>query len=532
MLILIIIIILVIGLVYYKYFYYSIEDDNIQQQEKIPIEQEQITTEQTVSAQTNYPSEQNCIELNNHSNILNYLENENKLELSELANKSEASNNLLYRYVNLNEIYGTNNINNQIMSKENTNLEVKQNKCSTENKTPDILMSLNNLKIEYPEETNLSCKKITNLACTNPNLINNYIASNSNCDNFQTVDNNLLIGNDLDNTNRLDNTNIFEDQNQIDDFRISKIDFLNSRNIINALTRFKKTPSGKENFSNYYEMFSPNNIQGSNLNKTSRIIWIYWENINRNKYPTFIKLCIDSMKKHLGIKYNLIFLNEKTVKNYLSNLRDDFDNLKIAQKVDYYRIALLHKYGGIWIDADIIVMRDFDPIFQKLDEGYDYVGFGCTGYECDYGYFRPSNWVMGAKKNSILMAKCLEKLNKKLDSRNKNQLQNDSTYHDYGKIIIWDSLDELKSTDYNYYHFTSEHDGARDKNKNWIHVDNFFSTNNTQFLNESKLLFVVLYNSEMSSDPKYKWIYDCDESRLLYGNEWLCSLYRKSLNIQ
>ena len=60
----------------------------------------------------------------------------------------------------------------------------------------------------------------------------------------------------------------------------------------------------------------------------------------------------------------------------------------------------------------------------------------------------------------------------------------------------------------------------------------FFSTNNTEFLNESKLFFVVLYNSEMSFDPKYNWIYDCDESRLLFGNEWLCLLYRKSLNIQ
>jgi hypothetical protein len=237
------------------------------------------------------------------------------------------------------------------------------------------------------------------------------------------------------------------------------------------------------------------------------------------------------MKKHLGSKYNLVFLNEKTVRGYLPNLRSDFDNLKIAQKVDYYRIALLYKYGGIWIDADIIVMRDFDPIFQKLEEGYDYVGFGCTGYECSYGYFRPSNWVMGAKKNSILMAKCLEKLNKKLDLRNVSQEQNDSTYHDYGKIILWDSLDELKPSEYNYYHFTSEHDGARDNNRNWIHIDNFFSTNKTEFLNEKKLLFVVLYNSEIASDPKYKWVYDCDESRLLNGNEWICSLYRKSLNV-
>lgn len=263
--------------------------------------------------------------------------------------------------------------------------------------------------------------------------------------------------------------------------------------------------------------------------KYPRIVWVYWENINRSTYPTYIKLCIDTMKKHLGSKHSLIILNDKNIKEYLPNLRDDFKNLKTAQKVDYYRIALLKKYGGLWIDADIIVMRDFDEIFDKIDEGNDYVGFGCTGRQCSDGYFRPSNWVLASKPNGLLVSKVLEKLDAKLDYRNKKEIQNDDTYHDYGKMVIWDSLDELKKDDYTYYHFSSEHDGARDNNKYWIHTPNFFSLEQTQFLNESKLFFVVLYNSEISGNKEYNWVNDCDESRLLNGNEWLCSLYRKSL---
>ncbi len=280
------------------------------------------------------------------------------------------------------------------------------------------------------------------------------------------------------------------------------------------------------NFDNF------NNLNNSIIHPTTivpRNIWIYWENINRNSYPTFIKLCMNTMIKHLGPKYNLIFLNEKSIKKYLPHIRNDFDNLKIAQKVDYYRIELLYKYGGIWIDADIIVMRDFDEIFKKLDEGYDYVGFGCTGYQCDFGLWQPSNWVMGARPNSILMKKCLEKLNNKLNFRNINQTQNDDTYHEYGKVILWESLKELKPTGYEYFHFTSEYDGARDINKKWIHVDNFFNYEKTEFLNKNKLFFIVLYNSETNNNPNYKWIYDCDENRLLYGNEWLCTLFRQSL---
>lgn len=364
--------------------------------------------------------------------------------------------------------------NNIIMTIQNIESEIQNNVNSTD--CDNLLYKYVNLDKLFIDETknNTNDKKINltnNNTISTANIVDKYIQSYSNCENFDN----------------LNHQNKIVPINSIENFII--------------------------------------NIE----NKSNRIIWIYWENVNRNNYPTYIKLCLDTMNKHLKNKYNLILLNEKIIKNYLPDLRNDFDNLKIAQKVDYYRISLLQKYGGIWLDSDIIVMRDFDPIFQKLDEGYDYVGFGCTGYKCSYGYFRPSNWFMGTKKNSILMTKCLEKLNKKLDLRNINQTQNDSTYHDYGKTVLWDSLDELKSSGYNYYHFNSEFDGTRDINKKWIHVDNFFSTNKTNFLNESKLFFVVLYNSEFASNHEYKWVYNCDESRLLYGNEWICSLYRKSL---
>jgi hypothetical protein len=265
--------------------------------------------------------------------------------------------------------------------------------------------------------------------------------------------------------------------------------------------------------------------------KTPRNIWVYWENINRTKYPTFIKLCMDTMKRHLGTKYNLIFLNEKTIHEYLPDLRKDFENLKIAQKVDYYRIELLYKYGGIWIDADIIMMQDLEPIFKKLDEGYDFVGFGCTGVQCSNGKFRPSNWVLASRPNGVLMKTVLNKLDEKLNLRDKAKEENDETYHDYGKIVLWQALDDLKPNGYDYYHFTSEYDGTRDINKNWVHTPNFFKSDPTPLLDENKLLFVVLYNSEISDKSKLHWIRDCEQDKLIYSDLWIGSLYRKALGI-
>ena len=158
-------------------------------------------------------------------------------------------------------------------------------------------------------------------------------------------------------------------------------------------------------------------------------------------------------------------------------------------------------------------------------------GFDCISGQCSNGKFKPSNWVLGARPQSILMELVLSKLNKKLDSRDKNVSQNDDTYHDYGKMVIWEALDDLKPQGYDYYHFTSEYDGTRDSNKYWVHTPNFFNTSPTKLLDESKVLFIVLYNSEISGEPKKHWIRDCDESQLLYSKIWLGELYRKGLGI-
>ena len=291
-----------------------------------------------------------------------------------------------------------------------------------------------------------------------------------------------------------------------------------------SLADYKYKPDPIENFSNIdmdiKKIYPPTN--------TPKNIWVYWENINRSTYPTYIKLCLDLMKKYLG-KYNLVILDNNSIKKYLPDLRDDFENLKVAQKVDYYRIALLYKYGGIWIDADIIIMKDLKPIFDKLDEGYDYVGFGCTGQLCSNGKFRPSNWVLGSRVNSVLMKRVLDKLNIKLDLRNVKSEQNEDTYHDYGKLVIWDALEDLQQLGYDYYHFTSEYDGTRDMNLNWVHTPEFFSTEQIEYLDESKLMFVVLYNSELSKDTD--WVKDCEESKLLNSDINLSKIYKKALGL-
>lgn len=255
---------------------------------------------------------------------------------------------------------------------------------------------------------------------------------------------------------------------------------------------------------------------------TPRNIFTYWENKNGRTEPySHIKLCFETMQKHFK-NYNFVILTPETIKKYLPEMRSDLNNLMIAQKVDYYRVALLSKYGGIWIDADTIVLRNLDEVFDKLDNGYDFVGFGCTGQKCFNGYPLPSNGVMGSRQNGLLMNCCLNKLNKMLDSNN-----TDYEYFDLGKKVIWDCMDEL--VDYDYYHFPSEYDGSRDIDGYWIHSPNHLSEKSTKLLNEDKAFFIFLANYELMNDDNNKWFLNMGINEILNGKWWISALYRKSL---
>lgn len=254
-------------------------------------------------------------------------------------------------------------------------------------------------------------------------------------------------------------------------------------------------------------------------------IWTYWEILPGKVKPEYIDLCLETLIKHNDKYFNIIQLNEKNIYNYLPNLRNDLNKLKIAQKTDYIRVALLAKYGGIWIDADTIVMQNLLPIKSKLDQGYDYVGFGCSYNKCFNGYPKPSNWLMASQPNSILMNNLLNNLNKKLDNK-----KDGYDYFDLGKIPLWDEIDKLIKTNYKYYHFDAKYDGSRDINGKWVNVENHISETPTKLVDENNLLIVFLENNKFSGDnPKYNFFSKLTKDQILTGKYWISSLFRKSI---
>ena len=275
--------------------------------------------------------------------------------------------------------------------------------------------------------------------------------------------------------------------------------------------------SNQENFDIYLNSETP--IQYKPELKDTPLIWQYWETLQGKTRPGYIDLCMNSVKHNCGKCYTIIHLNNKNIYDYLPEIKDiDFSNLNLPQKVDYYRYALLEKYGGVWLDADILVLKCICPFYKKLNEKNNYVGFGC-GFDnktCSntlYGYSKPLNWFMISRANTPFI-KCVRNrsLKKILDSNENNSRL---PYHSIGKELLSSCYNKLnKETKWTYTHIPSkcqEYDTKGNK------LNDIMKEFNWQDCKEDRIFF-PLYNTA----PGYPdWFKNLSEIQLKNDDSYL-----------
>ncbi len=105
-------------------------------------------------------------------------------------------------------------------------------------------------------------------------------------------------------------------------------------------------------------------------------IWLYWENRPGKVIPPYIELCHETIRRHCSDDFEVVLTTPETIRNYIPDA-GEFEKIRNpnpAIRAAYIRVALLAKYGGIWMDSDIIVMKSFDPM-KELIEKHDFVCF-------------------------------------------------------------------------------------------------------------------------------------------------------------
>lgn len=92
-------------------------------------------------------------------------------------------------------------------------------------------------------------------------------------------------------------------------------------------------------------------------------IFQYWE--STPAAPPYVELCFETVQRHLGAAERVL-LDEETIKDWLPDLDPSWRRFaEPAHRADYVRARLLERYGGIWLDADVIALKDLSGLYTE-----------------------------------------------------------------------------------------------------------------------------------------------------------------------
>jgi hypothetical protein len=101
------------------------------------------------------------------------------------------------------------------------------------------------------------------------------------------------------------------------------------------------------------------------------IIWQFW---NKDEIPLYVRLLIEAMQCR-NPEFKVIVVTDSTIYDYLPDYnvpKEIFNYLTPNHKSDFFRIAILRKYGGVYADVDTFVLDKLYPLYQLLEK-YDIV---------------------------------------------------------------------------------------------------------------------------------------------------------------
>lgn len=126
--------------------------------------------------------------------------------------------------------------------------------------------------------------------------------------------------------------------------------------------------------------------------------------------PLYARLNVESWRRHTReLCEEPILVNSKNVMKWIPDMPKEFFRFPYhAATSDLIRYGLLYHHGGIYMDADFIVLKDLTPVIQRLDD-HDLISYATNsnaGGVCSDSF--SSNFIAG-RKGSIFMKKMWDK---------------------------------------------------------------------------------------------------------------------------
>jgi GR25 family glycosyltransferase involved in LPS biosynthesis len=185
--------------------------------------------------------------------------------------------------------------------------------------------------------------------------------------------------------------------------------------------------------------------------KIPKIIWTFWDFSSteggKKEIPEIVKISINSWKK-LNPNYLVFILNKNNVSKVIPNIKSrengEINVDSIQYLSDYVRIYVINHYGGVWIDASVIM---FEPLDRWLEisqqslssRNQDYFGFYIDSSTTDLNNKVIENWFFAAPPNSEFIKLWFEEMEKMKNSNKKK----------YTRDVLESGVD-LQKIDKNY----------------------------------------------------------------------------------
>ena len=174
----------------------------------------------------------------------------------------------------------------------------------------------------------------------------------------------------------------------------------------------------------------------------NRKIWVCWLQGEANM-PDIVRTCYNSVKANADGR-EVVLITSDNVEKYISIpkfIKDKVNNGKMSRThlADYIRISLLKNYGGLWIDATVLVTDkiniDCKLPFFSIKQKPDSIHF--------VSQYRWAVWILGCSPQiGKILFDCLENLFKAY--LKKYSLFIDFFLFDYFLAVMYDEIPLVK----------------------------------------------------------------------------------------
>lgn len=129
--------------------------------------------------------------------------------------------------------------------------------------------------------------------------------------------------------------------------------------------------------------------------KTIHSLWFQGE----SAAPKLVRRNFETLRK-LEPDWDVVIHDAQSVKHELSSSGIDFpDDISLQALSDIFRIALLHSYGGLWVDASVLATKSISSWLPAELEGTDFFAYAFPDQ-----IERPlASWCLYAKPESYIV---------------------------------------------------------------------------------------------------------------------------------